>query len=99
MLGTEIEVRVREGKQAQLVEKLRSIYTGQRHTFPGTIHRYIFQDDSSPPTVSIWLVWKDTEMPDDATRERDLKAFQAELADVLDWGTAKVSTKEGIIYT
>ncbi len=72
------------------------IYAGQRHTFPGTIQRYILKDDASPAKVSIWLVWKDTEMPDEATRERDLKAFQAELADVPDWATAKISTKEGI---
>jgi hypothetical protein len=78
---------------------LRAIYTGQRHTFPGTIQRYIFKDDSSPTTVSIWLVWKDTEMPDEATRAKDLEAFQVELADVLDWGTARINTKEGIIYT
>ena len=99
VLGTDIQVQVRDGKQAQLIEKLRAIYTGQRHTFPGTIQRYIFKDDSSPATVSIWLVWKDAEMPDEANRERDLKAFQAELADVLDWETAQISTKEGIIYT
>lgn len=99
VLGTEIQVQVREGQQAQMIEKLRAMYAGQRHTFPGTIQRYILKDDASPATVSIWLVWKDTEMPDEATRERDLKAFQAELADVLDWATAKISTKEGIIYT
>ena len=99
MLGTDIQVQVRDGKQTQMIEKLRAIYTGQRHTFPGTIQRYIFKDASSPATVSIWLVWKDTEMPDEATRERDLRAFQAELADVLDWETALISTKEGVIYT
>ncbi len=49
--------------------------------------------------VSIWLVWKDTEMPDKATREQDLESFKVELADVLDWETAKIRTKEGIIYT
>jgi len=29
----------------------------------------------------------------------DDPAFQAELNDVLDWGTAYINTKEGIIYT
>src|SRR6266436_6132350 len=69
VLGTDIHVRARIGKQDQLIEKLRAIYKGQKHTFPGTIQRYIFKDDSIPPTVSIWLIWKDTEMPDEATRE------------------------------
>lgn len=49
--------------------------------------------------IFIWLIWKDTEMPDAATRERDFLAFKAELDDVLDWETAKMTSKEGIIYT
>ncbi len=49
--------------------------------------------------MSIWLIWKDTEMPDEAIRERNLDTFKAELADMLDWETAEFSIKEGIIYT
>ena len=99
VLGTDILVQIRPGKEQQLIEKLRAIYKEQRHTFPGTIQRYILKDECSPTTVSIWLIWKDTEMPDESTRERNLAAFQAELNDVLNWGTAQISTKEGIIYT
>jgi len=83
VLGTYIQVQVRFGKEEQLIEKLKAIYKGQRHTFPGTIQRYVFKDNGPPATVSIWLVWKDTEMPDEATRERNLAVFKAELADVL----------------
>ena len=64
-----------------------------------TIQRYIFKDDISPSEMSIWLIWKDTEMLDNATRDQELTAFKAELADVLNWETAQISTKEGIIYT
>jgi excisionase family DNA binding protein len=99
VLGMDIHVQVRIGRQEQLLEKLRAIYKGQRHTFPGTIQRYIFKDSDFPATVSIWLIWKDTEMPDEATRERNLDAFKAELADMLDWETAEINMKEGIIYT
>ncbi len=99
VLATEIYVQVHSGKQAQLLEKLRLIYREQRHTFPGTIQRYVLKDDNLPTTVSIWLIWKDTEMPDETTREMNLKAFQADLDDVLDWQTARISTREGIIYT
>jgi excisionase family DNA binding protein len=99
VLGTDIQVQVFPGQQERLVEKLKAIYKGQRHTFPGTIERYIFKDDSSPATISIWFIWKDTEMPDEAAREQALAAFKVELADVLDWETAQISTKEGIIYT
>ena len=99
VLSMDIRVQVRPGQQGQLIEKLRTIYQGQRHTFPGTIQRYVFKDDSSPATVSIWLIWKDTEMPDEAIRERNLDTFKAELADMLDWETAEIIIKEGIIYT
>ena len=99
LLGTDIQVQIRPGKQDELVEKLKAIYKGQRHTFPGTIGRYVFKDDVFPAAVSILLIWKDTEMPDEEEREKILAAFQAELADVLNWETARVTTKEGIIYT
>jgi len=99
VLGTEIQVQVRTGKEQQVVEKLRAIYKEQRHTLPGTIQRYVLKDNQAPMTISIWLIWKDTEMPDEKARESNFAAFQAELADALDWGTAQISTKEGIIYT
>jgi len=38
-------------------------------------------------------------MLDNATRNQELTAFKAELADVLNWETAQIRTKEGIIYT
>ncbi len=38
-------------------------------------------------------------MPEEEAREKNLAAFQADLADVLDWETAQITTKEGIIYT
>ena len=99
VFGTDIHVQVRPDKQELLIEKLKAIYKGQRHTFPGTIQRFIFNDNGSPPTVSIWLIWKDSEMPDEATRQRNLELFKAELADVLNWDNAEVNMKEGIIYT
>ena len=64
-----------------------------------TIQRYIFKDDISPSEISIWLIWKETEILDNATRDQELTAFKVELADVLNWETAQISTKEGIIYT
>jgi len=55
--------------------------------------RYVFKEDTYFTSVSIWLVWKDTEMSDEAIREEELTAFKAELADVLDWETALQSKK------
>ncbi len=99
LLSIDIHVQVLPGQQGRLIEKLKAIYRKQQHMFPGTIQRYIFKDDISPSEISIWLIWKDTEMLDNATRDQELTAFKAELADVLDWETAQISTKEGIIYT
>jgi len=99
VLATDIHVQVRIDKQDQLIEKLKAIYKGQRHTFPGTIQRYVFKDDISPILISSLLIWKDTEMPAEEEREKHLAAFKAELADVLDWETAEIATKGGIIYT
>jgi excisionase family DNA binding protein len=99
VLATEIEVQIRTGRQDRLIEQLKAIFKNQRHTFPGTIQRFVFKDNSPLTTITILLVWKETEMPDAATREQALAAFKAELADVLDWETARYATKEGIIYT
>lgn len=95
----DIEVQVLPGQEERLLEKVQSIQRGNRHTFPGTMARYILKEGTSCSSVSIWLVWKDTEMPDEVAREEELAAFKAELADVLDWGTVSQSAKEGIIYT
>ena len=99
LLSLDIEVQVIPGQEERLLEKLRTIQEGKRHTFQGTMARYIFRESATFSTVSIWLIWKDTEMPDEAKREEELTAFKAELADVLDWETALQHTKEGIIYT
>jgi excisionase family DNA binding protein len=99
VLATEIEVQIRTGHQDRLIEKLKAIFKSQRHTFPGTIQRFVFKDSSPLATITILLVWKETEMPDEAAREQALAAFKVELADVLAWDTARYTTKEGIIYT
>ncbi len=99
LLSLDIEVRVLPGQEERLLEKLRAIQEGNRHIFPGTLARYIFKESASVSTVSILLIWKDTEMPDEVKREEELAAFKAELAGVLDWETASQHTKEGIIYT
>lgn len=99
LLKIDIRVQVRSGQQERLTEKLHLLCTEQRHTFPGTIQRFIWKDTGTPATIEISLVWKSTEMPDEETRTDALAAFKAELADVLDWDTAQYRTKEGIIYT
>jgi len=97
--GMDIRVRLLAGQQKRLVEKLNAILESQRYLFPGTMQRYVFEEDAEPKHVVISLIWKDTEMPDEMAIQQDLKPLQAELADVLDWGTAQYTTKRAIIHT
>ena len=99
VLATEIQVPVRAGRQDRLAEKLTEIQQANRHAFPGTIARYIVKGDHELSSLHFFLVWKDTEMPDEATRERALKALRDELAEVLDWGRAQYSTNEALMHT
>lgn len=99
LLVTEMRVQVRAGQGALFEQKLQTIYEGQQHTFTGTAQRFIFKNTSSPELVTILLLWKDNEMPDEATQQRELAAFKAAFADVLDWETAEMCLHEGMIYT
>src|SRR6266566_3222543 len=97
--GMDIRVRIRASQQARLIEKLNAILEGQRYLFPGTMQRYVFEEDTEPKHIVISLIWKDTEMPDETAIQRDLKPLQAELSGVLDWDTAQYTTKQAIIHT
>ncbi len=95
----DIRVLVREGQQSRLIEKLAAMQERQVHLFPGTMQRYVFEDEANPAMVAISLIWKDTELPDEAMLQEDLAAFREELGDVLDWETAQYSIKRAIIHT
>ncbi len=97
--GMDIRVRISAGQQNRLIERLNTILEAQRHLFPGTMQRYVFEEDTEPKHVVISLIWKDTEMPDESAIQQELKPLQAELADVLDWNTAQYTTKQAIIHT
>ncbi len=97
--GMDIRVRISAGQQMRLIERLNTILEAQRHLFPGTMQRYVFEEDTEPKHVVISLIWKDTEMPDESAIQQELKPLQAELEDVLDWDTAQFTTKQAIIHT
>jgi excisionase family DNA binding protein len=99
VIAIDIDVRVFAGKQEALANKLQAILKNDRHIFPGTIARYILKGDEQWSYVHISLVWKSTEMPKEAVLQDYLDAFQAELADVLDWERAEVHTREALLYT
>ncbi len=99
LLITYIRVQMRPGQQTKLLEKLQTIKREGRYFFPGTVARYVSLDDASPTTVTIQLVWKNGEMPDEATRKQAFRDFEEELADVLDWETAEYRTEKVVIHT
>jgi quinol monooxygenase YgiN len=99
VFATEMRAQVRQGKQEELVTKLNTVLDEQQHTLTGSIARYVVRDRDDPDLISIWLIWKNTELPDQEIHEQQKKAFQGELADVLDWDHAVIREKEGIIYT
>jgi excisionase family DNA binding protein len=99
VLATEIQAPVYVGQQQRLREKLAEIQQANRHTFPGTIARYLIEGDPALNSIHILLVWKDTEMPDEQGREQSLEALREELADSVDWQQACYATNEALLYT
>lgn len=95
LFATVIQVQIRKNQQKELLKKLKAIRS-DTHTFTGTIARYVLGDTE---TLLILLIWKDTEMPNEATRQQDLLLFQQEFADVLDWETAHICTKDVLRHT
>lgn len=95
LFASVIQVQIRQNQQSALLKKLKAIRS-DAHTFTGTIARYILGDNEA---LLIFLVWKDTEMPDEAARQQELLLFQQEFADVLDWETAHICTKDVLRHT
>ena len=97
--GMDIRVRIRASQQKRLIEKLEAILDAQNYLFPGTMQRYVFEEEAEPNYIVFSLIWKDTEMPDETVIQQDLKPLQAELADVLDRDTVQYTIKQAIIHT
>ena len=95
----QIEVQARVNVRDNLKEKLHSIVQKQQHRFLGTMQRYVLIDDKNPNNVTVQLIWKNTELTDEAAFDRDLETFKAEFADVLDWQTARYTTRLALIHT
>src|SRR5436309_3496005 len=55
VLATEIQVPVSPGQQEKLVEKLAEIQGANRHTFPGTIARYVIKGDIDLTSLHFFL--------------------------------------------
>ena len=89
LIQTSITVQVREGKQKPFRQKLEEMRNKKEHLFPGTVARYIAGSNKQSGHIEITFIWRSSVMPDEATRQEALKAFQDALADVVDWTTAR----------
>jgi excisionase family DNA binding protein len=99
LFASEVRVSVREGQQERLIERLKKIRETNEHPLTGTVQRYVIAEDELLTRVVIVLIWRDIEMPDEVTRQKEFAAFKQELADVLDWETATESIEKVLIHT
>ena len=96
---TSVTVSIQEGQQNALMQKLEKIRQGGKHTFPGTIARFIVEDETIPGQIEISLIWRQAVMPSEVEREEALESFRQELVDVLSWNTAKYSNGKVLMHT
>lgn len=85
LVATEIEVRIRPEVREKLLAKFQAVQP-EEHTFSRNVARYILGCAESE-TIRIMLIWKDTEMPDDTTKQEDILRFQHDFPE-LEWETA-----------
>ena len=86
-------------KVEMLKTRVQEIKASETFIFPGTIARYIAQNESHPERLEIALIWRGATMPDEQEREQKLEAFRQKLADVLDWSTAEYSNSTILLHT
>ncbi len=94
-----ISVQMKLHREEQLVQRLEEMKLHGQHVFPGTVGRYIVKSKTVPGQVEIVLVWRSTIMPDEMEREQELDKLRQQLADVLDWNTARYSDGEVLMHT
>jgi excisionase family DNA binding protein len=99
LLSISIVVRVRPGKQANLMKRLAEIKESEQYLFPGTVARFIMMNKTDPEQLEISLIWRSTAMPDERTRKEALEDFRQILADVLDWENAHYSDSIVLMHT
>lgn len=95
VIETTIYVPVRAGMYKKLLARFRAFKDEERHTFQGSMARYIVEDESA---INIQLIWRKHEMPDDATLQQDLLSFQQEFIE-LNWEAAQYSSHTVLLHT
>lgn len=92
--ATLIQAQIYEGQREKLLQKFNAA-NPEQHTFTGTIARYVFGDAED---IQILLIWKDTEMPDEATQQQEIRSFQKAFSEI-DWETAEYRTQDVFLHT
>lgn len=96
----QIEVQAYPDCQEEVRHKIQELTREQGHLFPGTMQRYIcLVDQSEPVRVSILLIWKDTEVPDESIMEQSLEHFKSDFAHLLDWEQARTILAQAVAHT
>jgi hypothetical protein len=90
LVATSIVVGVPPDMREKILARLKVIEP-EKHTFSRNVARYIL--DHAENEIEILLIWKDTEMPDETTRERDIQHFQRDYPE-LDWSNAHYCNRD-----
>lgn len=96
---TQVFLQIRPGQSDALEDKLEEIRKDNKHSFPGTVARYIARSEVDPNAVQIMLVWRGTVMPEADVRDADLNEMRNELNGVLDWDGAHIEMHKILMHT
>ncbi len=92
-------VELREDDGQDLTAKLGAIRREGSHLFPGTAARYVVRSDQRPREVQILLIWRGSLLPTPEAREAALEELRGDLADLVDWRTARYETAQVLMHT
>jgi len=85
-VATFIQVAIRPEMRETFLTKLEALKP-EEHTFSSNVARYIMGREEDE-NINILLIWKDTEMPNEAIRQQDMQRFQHDFPE-LDWETVQ----------
>ncbi len=94
-----ILVPIQVGQHEALILKLEEIRKSGQYIFPGSVARYIVENETVPGQIQVVLVWRGIVMPDEAAREEAIEALKQELAGVLDWDNAQYNYGKILMHT
>jgi hypothetical protein len=81
---TIIRLRLRQGQEERFEHFAEKMRQKQTHRIPGTVARYIAEDQDDPRNVRIMLVWRKLVMPDAEGRKREVQSLLDDLADLIE---------------